>query len=268
MPLAHCTPSRSTGLLNNPILLSQLCNTLALIAAWDFLESKSKSKMYQVVVLSIVSPLFFANGFTLIAQIALLVVFWMLSRRKCSKETLKYCALMFFYIGLGLAAIAALYFLNRSDSVGHGVDATSMFANPKESFKYVMFGSQFGTILRGLGLYPGLEFGIANKYLAADFNPFPKLLTLANPEGCWFILGVLFTFLLLLLVPLASSKNKLYTLMPLAVWPKFYLFFLRAARAWPLGFWLYSGGQSSVSVRGSDRASNPICSLSRIFIRQ
>ena len=65
--------------------------------------------------------------------------------------------------------------------------------------KYLLFAVWPGTIIRGLGLYPGFVFGSASEFFRPDsgLSPYGSIFDFKNPENLYLALGLFISFLLL-----------------------------------------------------------------------
>lgn len=235
------------------LMLAQLTVMGALIIGWDFLASKRVSKLLLFSALTFISPFFFANGFALIFQLVIVAAFYAFIRLYIKKNVCvaersqqkKQLALN--TIRLTCACFTALlfagvfYYLNRGTGEGHGVDPQQMFADLPEAIKHMFFGSQLGTILRGIGWYPGLEIGAVRELLGIRGEPLMlplQELFVSDPDGIVFLIGFFLSLIVLLVLPARNVERRVIALSLWLFGQAFICstFLLPALGRWQLGY--------------------------------
>lgn len=147
------------------------------------------------------APLLFANGFVLPFVVGVFAIYTAdvrFLRSEPGRSIRHYFPALFPLAGAlaGVAVAAVCYALHR-EGAGHGVEQAGILGNPVESLKYLLVGTEAGTVLRGLGLYPYLGLEISAHVPSVLL--FPRL----RPE---ILLGLLGCFVSLLI--LAASRPR------------------------------------------------------------
>ena len=157
------------------IILAHMFFLVLLLKAMRLEDKWKPSNLFSIVILSMAIPLFFGNGFSSIIVLGCFTLFSLCDKeviqRLClaqrekvglkfttvlDRNSIKRSGAILIACGTGLAASALLYWFNR-ESTGHSVEHAKPFDNLQALFEYLFVGSQMGTILRGLGLYPVLD---------------------------------------------------------------------------------------------------------------
>lgn len=152
-----------TVLLSNTMIFS------CLILVMNYLESGKMLMLLGIMLSAFTAPLFFGGGFTLAFYSVILLCFYSLTRGfNFSKFKDSLLALLSVAMGLGATAIIYLNYVRSPTSSMPAMDFGTLLLYLKEPLKYIVVGSQLGTVLRGLGFYPGLEFGGCRRLAGID----------------------------------------------------------------------------------------------------
>ncbi len=162
---------------------------LSLIYSWDFIMEGGGRRLL-VACLTLLFALFsFGAAFILLLQIPMFMLYqyWLHREAKDSRLLVDRGVKLLLGIAVVGATAAVLYWLKRE---GFGIGVDDLNPNPlSDILSFAAVGAQFGTVLRGSGLYPFEGFGQVAAVL--PFVPSPALVA--------FLCGSLLSLLLLLL---------------------------------------------------------------------
>ncbi len=193
------------------LLLSTTCIFSSCYFAKKYFNKEEASSLLLCAVFAALAPLFFGNGFVVIFLIAGICLQSLFEKPlEEIHQTKIYKSLKLLLLtGLSLLLPAVLYLTAMEQGSGHTLDQADMLDSPKHSLKYLAYGSQLGTVVRGLGLYPGLSYGEARNFFNLHTEK-PLLNSVAeyqDPENIYFYIGVLLSVFSGLF---ALSRNEKY----------------------------------------------------------
>ena len=231
------------------VLLEEVLVILGLLAVLSFIKEGRVLALVLVSACCFLSPLSFANGFSLPLQIGLLFLAHSVCHSKWDRDYFGCCPQVLINwlksglalcaaIAIGTGSSALLYALNTK-RVGHGISEANLWGHLDAVLRYVFVGTQLGTVLRGLSFWVGLALESPAQALSR-FLPvgFSAEVTLASA-------GLGISLLLLLLGLLLLPKNRLWTL---GIWSLGQLFMFSAMLLPALGRWQF-GLVQSLSLR-------------------
>ena len=176
------------------LLLSQLCILAALLITLRYMTEGGALRLLAVAALVCASPLFFGNGFSVVPQVILVGLYatvWKKGELSVRSAVLRAAGLA--AVSLSSAGAAALLYLSHAQGAGHGIAQADPWSNLTQVFRYFASGSQAGTILRGLGLFPTLNPNAAPEAFFAWKKLIPFLSAAPGEEivfFAWVGLGV------------------------------------------------------------------------------
>lgn len=187
------------------ILLSQCFTLTSMILAFDFFTMGNLWRAVLAGASGLLAPLCFGNGFSLALQLSVLLVVGNLPEHFKNRALLK-THLQRIAGLLGFLAIftlgAVLLYKTHTESTGHGVERAHAAGHLAEVAEYLWVGTQFGSILRGLGIFPALGPESALEALASlGIRVEHPFLFLAN-------IGFLCSLLVLVLGALWSKRTR------------------------------------------------------------
>lgn len=189
------------------LLLSFLFCLLSILGGLRFLKSGSFHQALLAGFFALLAPLCFGNGFIVALLMGLLVLFSL-----CINQTsFKQGFILLATVAVFMALPVGFYLASLMDGSAGDGKGVSLAYRTKYAAKYLLFGSQLGTVFRGLGLYPGLEFGSANALFGgiAEDSRYTSVNNFSDPENICMWLGCLSSLLLLGLSLLSRSLKKL-----------------------------------------------------------
>jgi len=139
-------------------LLGVFCLLFGMRLACKYLDEGKVQTLVFLLISSFAAPLFSAWGFLFIFTIPLLAFLFQVASGKKTGRLAKVCGACVVVLVIDL-----LLYSFVEDGVGHGVQHLR-FAGLGRSLQFSLFGAQFGTLVRGLGLYPYLSFEIFENY--------------------------------------------------------------------------------------------------------
>ena len=187
------------------LLLCQTACLLALLAVQKFNSSGGWKNILLLSLCILIAPFLFGSGLNAVLQVAALVFFTMHFRKRGS--------LIRAFVSLAIAGIfaalaASIYIYGKGDAAST-LSKSSPLEHLQEITDYIFVGSQVGTVIRGLGLFPSLELTAAKELISQK-----TLLELEaatglalSPELAFAYLGLIANLFILLLT-LASSREK------------------------------------------------------------
>ena len=220
------------------ILLSQLCIFLAIHQAIRFFQDGTKSRLWLIAVFSLLAPLFFGNGFIVVGQIALLLVFLLLNTRSTTPTMTRFRRVVSATLSSSCVLVVptTLYFVARNN-VEQPFLTTNPFRNMSALIDYLFVGTQLGSVLRGFGIFPSLLLDQAAPQAlrsVAWFVP-DTLLFWTSPEMICASVGAAFGLALLVLSLLGRRKGEAVLLWSLGQLLLVVAFILPSLVRWQIG---------------------------------
>lgn len=187
------------------VILCQIASLVALIACLEYLAQGKIRYLIYAGLASSAAPLFFASGFGLSLQVSAVVLFAGVVGKGFTSGRWKRSAVV---LGITIPAQVISFLLYRchQGGTGHGIESANPFSNLEALWKYVFVGTQFGTVLRGSGAAPILEFDAKRDALPMIASILPSG---TEPEMVYAYLG--FALSLVLLVAYCVDRPKRMT---------------------------------------------------------
>jgi len=243
------------------ILCAQALVLLALLNGLAAVEEGSFRKAVFAAIFAGLAPFFFGNGFAAVIQLPLLLGLSMpLSRARQSphsvfallQERIRRGFVTMVLVLLALVVPALLYYRFR-DGVGTSVMQARPFANPLVLFQYLGVGSQLGTVLRGIGLFPSLDMESPTRFVHAVFPWLPVRLRVMFPSFIFAYLGLAVSLFCLGLSMCAKTRCRNFSLWLLGQLLIISAMLLPAFGRWQLGI------DQSLSLRYHSQAALGLC---------
>ena len=154
------------------ILLAQVVTLCALHWGTSFVERRNGHYFGKILICIVLAPLLFGNGYNLLIQLAALLVFHSVFVHgdripDAFRQPFMTRALPLLACGALVSLIPGYLYLSHPEGAGHAATEARPFAFPLAVGNYAFVGSQLGSILRGLGLYPALDADAAPGLLQA-----------------------------------------------------------------------------------------------------
>ena len=155
----HCETMR--WIFVQSVILAEMFLLGALIYTWDYLESGKKRALTGSLVCIALAPLSFGNGFIILPWVGALAVFYLIQNPSQLRSVLSKTTWIVLGAVILLGITAYLYSVAEPGEIA--VDPKPPFPRFRDLFKYLITGSQTGTVLRGLGFFPWIDiFGPAD----------------------------------------------------------------------------------------------------------
>lgn len=169
-------------------LLSLTCMLCVLIVAAKYLSNGKQRQLLLVAVFTVLSVLFFGGAFILAALVP--AYMWLVHSHLCQNAKLSFqrTVIASSIVVIILGSCGLLYYSFRMGS-GHGFNHI-ILPSVAGFVLYTLYGAQFGTIFRGLGIYP---YETPDPLMEMLRHFFPALLPTGFPV---LLLGVLVGLLL------------------------------------------------------------------------
>jgi len=180
------------------IAWSILTQLWCMIAAWDYLQCRRRQALIQAVGAAALGPLFFGGSFDLAVKLCGLAIVGFWSQRRRDGEQRRVRAYFASCAGL-LIPVAMVYsvelFLYLEFQTGKGVSQTPLqeatIPDLWLALRYVLLGSQFGTLYRGTLLASGLLYDdYEGAFMINGLAQLPQDLRMSI-AGCALSLGLL-----------------------------------------------------------------------------
>jgi len=171
------------------LLISASFTFLAVLHGLEYTQTSRRRSLVLAAIFCALSPLCFGNGFIVVLFIFCIALREYLHAGRLITKEIKYLLLA---CSLAMLIPVALYAGTTSNSEGHGLGVVAPIESNKQVAKYLIYGTQLGTVVRGLGLYPGLLYGDSREFFNAAKDT-PLLNPTSNfndPENLFFYLGV------------------------------------------------------------------------------
>jgi len=175
------------------ILLAQIATFLALLGGWDFVVTGRIRSFLISIGATFMAPFLFGNGFITPLQLGLVVLLGAFvsppvenSFPSLEEFQQRWKRIWTLLIPVGILTFTAFYIYSRHSTTS----PTIALDHPLPLLTYIFVGSEFGTILRGLGLFPILSLDGASKLLSFD----PSGGKMIQPELLFAIAGLLLSF--------------------------------------------------------------------------
>ncbi len=156
-------------------VLAMSLRFLCMICAWDYVSHGKRSRLWGALAAGVLGPFVFGGNFALAIELpALFLVIWYSSERVSIREGLQ--ALFRSVIirrSATLLSILAVFFVGQFILYMNFQRGSGVFLDEAqtpdmwEALRYVLLGSQYGTIARGLGISNSISF----EYLANVYKP-------------------------------------------------------------------------------------------------
>lgn len=182
------------------IILQNLLNLLAFNLAWDFVVYGGLARLILVSLCCVLAPLFFGNGLILPLQVGVVVFLSAIFVNTDLKDERNFKIKIISAIKLLLSCVvfftlaAVLYSTHKNPEKTY-----DLLHYPIHSLKYLYVTSSLGTFLRGLGLFPILDFPQLESFFGEITDK--KLVNFSH-------LGLLVNFLMLFIL-VRNAKNKI-----------------------------------------------------------
>ncbi len=230
------------------VLLAETATLIALNGTLDFLKKGKKTALAVTLISLALAPFLFGNGFSAVFQVLLLVFLvgiW--SDKSQFMPRLKSALLLSALVAVVFVGTFLIYTSQKSGSAPK-IEAAGVAANFQAILAYMFVGGEYGTVLRGLGLFPSLENAAAEYWLS------PRLRAILNPEIFFALIGaVLSATILLVSLLLGDDKRRSFRLWLLGQLIILSVFSLPAIGRWQFGI------AQSLSLRYQCAAITGLC---------
>jgi hypothetical protein len=243
------------------VLGAQALTLILLCAGLDTIRWGTFRKLWLTAVLVAIVPFVFGNGFIAIVQLALVVSLSCLAIDRGAddrpffeifEERLRRGFVLFVCCAVFLLLPVFLY-IHYKEGAGHGIAQAKPFADPQALFSYLFVGSQLGTVLRGMGLFPSLQLNAAGAMLQKLSAVYPEARHGQLPDMFFAGLGFCLSLALLCTSLCSRARVKYFCL-----WLLGQLFILSALVLPSFGRWQF-GTDQSLSLRYHSQALVGFC---------
>ncbi len=171
------------------LLISATFTFLAVLHGLEYTQTGRGKNLVWSMTSSALAPLCFGNGFIVILFIFCIALREYLHAGRVLTREIKNLAIA---SSLAMLIPVGLYVGTQSSSEGHGLGVVAPIQSNKQVAKYLVYGTQLGTVVRGLGLYPGLLYGDSREFFdtAKDTPLLNPTSNFKDPENLFFYLGV------------------------------------------------------------------------------
>ena len=187
------------------LLFSSVFLFFSLDRGLEYLETGNKKTLFVSAAAAAVAPFCFGNGFIVILFMGALGLNYLFLKGDI-KRLVTCLAVVSAALFLPLTLYLAFADFGQASAEQGSVELSYKL---KYALKYLVFGSQLGTIARGLGLYPGLSFGSAREALSpGEAGPqFSSITDFSDAENIFLFLGLALSFVFFLYA-LCSKEHK------------------------------------------------------------
>ena len=201
------------------LLLSSFFMFSCLLFSIDYFETNNRTSLLGAFFAAAMPAFFFANGFIVILLVGVIALKYFTEGTRFSQVGRLLAVVL-----AGLLVPLVSYYLVGAFGVSITGEEYPLLYRSVRSIKYIGYGIFLGTIARGSGLYPGLEFGSARaifsrleEYATPEHpnfgNPAISSSNLSDPENWFLFLGIALVIVLSLYYLFKKEKQDKATLL-------------------------------------------------------
>lgn len=181
------------------VIIAQTFIFLSCLCAFMYLDKKRVLFLILGAISFGISLFVFANSFSAILIIAMLLVFIILKHDENLERRAKILrAGTFLFVISAIMVVAFLVYANNKQGEGHVLNLSSIVVCWYKIIAYMFAGVEFGTVLRGVGLFPSHALSAADYISSLTSNAFYQITIYRKwPELCFGVVGFLFSLFLL-----------------------------------------------------------------------